>query len=79
MYFEWLAANIKIPGFLSVERDPEFDDKEGKYRSGGIRLFYKGHFEEAKFLKPGILLEVGDDDTAPNEKVAISSWALSMP
>jgi len=74
-YFDWLAGNIKIPGFSKVERDLEFDDKEGKYRSGGIRLFYQSHFESAAFLKPGILLEVGDDDTAPNEKVLVSSWA----
>lgn len=73
-FFDWLKDNIKIPGILSVERDTEFDDDQ--MRSAGIRLRYKSHYDPLQKLKVGILLEVGFDRTAPNEKVTISSWAL---
>ena len=72
-FFDWLKDNIKIPGIISVERDTEFDD--GHMRSAGIRLRYKSHYDPLPKLKVGILLEVGFDRTAPNEKVTISSWA----
>lgn len=73
-FFDWLKDNIKIPEIISVERDTEFDDKD--MRSAGIRLRYKSHYDPLPKLKVGILLEVGFDRTAPNEKVTISSWAF---
>jgi len=60
-FFDWLAENIRIPGIESVNRDHEFDDDQLQGIAG---------------LKPGILLEVGFDDTTPNQAVDISSWAL---
>lgn len=38
--------------------------------------FYPTALQAIDGLKPGILLEVGFDDTTPNETVDISSWAL---
>ncbi len=73
-FFDWLKANIKIPGIISVERDTEFDDDQ--MRNAGIRLRYKSHYDPLPKLKVGILLEVGFDRTAPNEKVTISSWTF---
>jgi predicted nucleotidyltransferase component of viral defense system len=73
-FFDWLIDNIKIPGIISVERDTEFDDDQ--MRGAGIRLRYKSHYDPLPKLKVGILLEVGFDRTAPNEKVTISSWAF---
>lgn len=73
-FFEWLAKRFVIPGIVSIERDRKFDDE--KMRSGGIRLKYESHFSLLPKVKDGILLEVGFDDTAPNRKKTISSWAL---
>jgi hypothetical protein len=73
-YFDWLADNIRIPGIESVIRDYEFDDAQ--FRGAGIRLIYPTALKTIDGLKPGILLEVGFDDTTPNEAVDISSWAL---
>jgi len=73
-YFEWLVAEIDIPGIVSVERDQSFDD--AKLRNAGIRLTYNSHFERVPGLKPGILLEVGFDVTTPNSKKTITSWAF---
>ena len=73
-FFDWLKDNIKVPGVISVERDTEFDDDQ--MRNAGIRLRYKSHYDPLPKLKVGILLEVGFDRTAPNEKVTISSWAF---
>jgi len=73
-FFDWLAQEIRIDGIGAVERDTEFDDE--KYRSGGIRLRYNSNFEVIEGVKPGILLEVGFDDTTPNISITISSWAL---
>lgn len=73
-FFDWLASKIAIDGIDAVERDTAFDDS--KYRSGGIRLRYRSYFEQVQGIKPGILLEVGFDDTAPNSPLTISSWAL---
>ena len=72
-FYDWLAENISIDGIVNVERDYAFDDE--LYRSGGIRLNYKSQFESLSGLKEGILLEIGFDDTTPNENVTISSWA----
>lgn len=73
-FFDWLAETIRIPGIDPVVRDPSFDDAQ--FRGAGIRLFYPSAFKALAGLKPGILLEVGFDDTTPNEAVDISSWAL---
>jgi hypothetical protein len=72
-FFNWLKDNIEIPGIVSVERDTVFDDD--KMRSAGIRLLYESHYDPLPKLKAGILLEVGFDRTAPNQKINISSWA----
>lgn len=73
-FYDWLAnTKIVIPGLSEVERDHEFDDQY--LRGAGIRLFYKSYFDPLPGLKPGILLEVGFDDTTPNQEVDISSWA----
>ena len=76
-FFDWLKDNIKIPGIISVERDTEFDDA-AHMRGAGIRLRYKSYYDPLPKLKVGILLEVGFDRTAPNEKVTISSWAYEQ-
>jgi hypothetical protein len=73
-YYDWLATIIEISGIENVERDTEFDDP--KYRSGGIRLYYKKHGGSLSGLKDGILLEVGFDDVTPNSPRTISSWAF---
>lgn len=72
-FYDWLADNISIDGIVSVKRDHAFDDEV--YRSGGIRLKYGSQFESIAGLKEGILLEIGFDDTTPNEAVTMSSWA----
>jgi len=73
-YYDWLANEISIEGIISVERDRNYDD-EKYYRSGGIRLSYNSQFSTLNGLKEGVLLELGFDDTAPNQAVTISSWA----
>lgn len=72
-FYDWLAETIRIDGIDTVQRDHAFD--EPKYRSGGIRLFYKNHAGPVTGLKDGILLETGFDDVTPNERKDISSWA----
>ncbi len=71
-FFNDLVTKIKIDGIVEVVRDPLFDDQ--KMRNAGIYLKYKPHFEEIPGVKPGILLEVGFDQTTPNEPKDISSW-----
>ncbi|MFT3813332.1 MAG: nucleotidyl transferase AbiEii/AbiGii toxin family protein [Acidovorax sp.] len=75
-YYDELAARIRIPGIVSVERDTQFDDD--KMRSAGIRLIYTPRAAALAGVKDGILLELGFDDTAPNRPVTISSWALDV-
>jgi hypothetical protein len=75
-YYDQLAQRIRIPGIDSVERDNFFDDD--KMRSAGIRLLYTPHTMALAGVKDGILLELGFDDTAPNQPVTISSWALDF-
>jgi hypothetical protein len=72
-YYDWLAGHIEIDGIISVTRDHNFDDAEG--RSGGIRLHYKTYTAPVAGLKDGILLEAGFDNVTPNASVTISSWA----
>lgn len=74
LFFDWLANTIRIPGIIAVERDTNFDNKD--LTSAGIRLVYSPAFQSIEGLKQGILLEVGFDDTTPNEALDISSWAL---
>lgn len=73
-YYDWVASNLKVPGIEGVVRDHAFDDQE-KMRSGGIRLNYPSTTPSLGGLKDGVLLELGFDDTAPNQPVDISSWA----
>ncbi|MEB2401945.1 MAG: nucleotidyl transferase AbiEii/AbiGii toxin family protein [Alcaligenaceae bacterium] len=75
-YYDELAARIRIPGIVGVERDAQFDDD--KMRSAGIRLVYTPRAAALAGVKDGILLELGFDDTAPNRPVTISSWALDV-
>lgn len=73
-FYDWLAGEkIRIDGIERVERDTAFDDE--KFRSGGIRLFYKSVTEAVDGLKDGVLLEAGFDDVTPNTAKDISSWA----
>ena len=72
-FFEWVKNKIEIPGIVSVVRDTAHDD--AKCRSGGIRMHYRSDFSALPGIKDGILLEVGFDDTTPNQDVTISSWA----
>jgi nucleotidyltransferase AbiEii toxin of type IV toxin-antitoxin system len=75
-FYDFLAAEIKIDGIVSIERDHDFDDK--KYRSGGIRLHYASLSDSVKGLKDGILLEAGFDTVAPNTDLLLSSWAFAQ-
>jgi hypothetical protein len=70
-FYDWLAKEISIPG-ISCKRDLSFDDKKG--RNGGIQLAYESLYPVLGGIKPYVLLEVGFDNTAPNEKLLISSW-----
>lgn len=72
-FYGWLADEIKIPGIKSSERDTAFDDE--KLRSAGISLSYPTVNKALGGVKTGILLELGFDDTAPNQAMTISSWA----
>lgn len=74
-YYEALSNELEIDGINQVVRDTEFDDKSGKYRSAGIRLYYKTSLEIPLDLKEGILLEVGFDKVEPHRLLTISSWA----
>jgi len=74
-FFEWVKDKLQIPGIVSVERDTAHDDPQQQCRSGGIRMRYSSHFTPLPDTKDGILLEVGFDDTTPNQPVTISSWA----
>ena len=73
-YFDSLIGQLKISGFTSVERDHSFDDE--KLRSAGIRIHYPNLFGKIPDLKDGILLEVGFDQTTPNEMITLSSWVI---
>lgn len=74
-YFESLVDKLKIAGFQSVQRDTAFDDTK-LMRNAGIRLIYPNLFGQISGLKDGILLEVGFDQTTPNEEITISSWVM---
>ena len=73
-YYDALAGEIAIDD-IRAKRDTAFDDKR-YYRSGGVRLIYRSHFDiGVTEAKEGVLLELGFDDVAPNTPVDIGSWA----
>lgn len=73
-FFDHIACSLNTSGF-KFSRDHSFDDKK-KMRSGGIRGKYQSHFSEIEALKPGILLELGFDQTTLNLECTITSWAI---
>ncbi len=73
VFFDDLAARIRIPGLVS-ERNRTYDDERGQ--NGGIGLKYASRFTPLPALKPEVLLEVGFARTTPNEPRDFSSWAL---
>lgn len=75
-FFDKLRDKIKIPGIIAVERDTAYDD--AALRNAGLRLGYETKFGPIQGLKDGILLEVGFDQTTPNQAVTISSWVLQF-
>ena len=72
-FFDGLTEKIKINGIIEVKREPAFDDDE--MRNAGITLKYPSDFSNIEGVKPGVLLEIGFDQTSPNEPKIISSWA----
>jgi len=72
-FYDVLANSLLIDGIIEITRDHDFDDFE-KYRSGGIRLYYKSYTPTIDGLKDGILLEAGFDNVTPNKPIDISSW-----
>lgn len=74
-FFDGLVDRLTIPGFIAVERDPEFDDPTGQMRGAGIRLRYPEINPLPEGVKTGILLEAGFDQVTPNRPCFISSWA----
>lgn len=73
IFFDRLAKTISIPD-LTFERDPSFDDKD-KMRNAGITAQYATLFSSSPDVKPGVLLEVGFDQTTPHLFRPITSWA----
>jgi len=71
-FFDHLAKIINIPGMVA-NRNNEYDDS--KMRNGGIDLIFKNSFSVPEKVKPSILLEIGFDQTTPNEPIDITSWA----
>mgnify|MGYP003665814553 CR=1 FL=1 len=75
-YYEELSNELEIDGIFTIVRDTEFDDKSGKFRSAGIRLYYATSQNTPEDIKEGILLEAGFDKIEPYRKITISSWAF---
>lgn len=73
-FFDNLALELNISG-ISFGRDEEFDDIPNM-RSAGISGKYDARCNDNNPLKDGILLEVGFDQTTPNEPRNLSSWAF---
>ena len=74
VFYEKLPDKIKVPAIMTVDRDTTFDDEV--LRNAGLRLSYETLFGSIAGLKDGILLEVGSDQTAPNQALTISSWIV---
>ena len=72
-FFDELTERIKIDGIIEVKRELTFDDDQ--MRNAGIHLKYLSHFSNIDGVKSGVLLEIGFDQTTPNESKIISSWA----
>lgn len=72
-FYDLLANSLVVNGITNIERDHQFDDTD-KYRSGGIRLYYKSYAPALEGVKDGILLEAGFDNVTPNTPIDISSW-----
>ena len=60
---------------LNFERDHAFDDQSGKMRGAGIKAVYSSFFNGDPSLKPGVILELGFDQTTPFELCGVTSWA----
>jgi len=73
-FFDLTADRLKIDG-MKFCRDSNFDD-EAKMRSAGISGEYKSYFSKIDSLKDSTVLELGFDQTTPNVRCDISSWAL---
>lgn len=72
-FFNNTADNLSVTD-LSFERDHNFDDQSGKMRGAGIKAAYSSFFNGDPSLKPGIILELGFDQTTPFELCEITSW-----
>ena len=72
-FFDGLTEKIKINGIIEIKREPTFDDDQ--MRNAGIILKYPSYFSNIEGVKPGVLLEIGFDQTIPNEPKTVSSWA----
>lgn len=77
-FFDWVSAELegKIDGIEKVERHTVFDDPSGRYRNGGVMIFYNSLYTLSAGLKNGILLEIGFGKVAPSEARDLSSWAF---
>jgi predicted nucleotidyltransferase component of viral defense system len=77
LFYNWITKklNDNLNGIAKVERDEEFDDPSGRYKNGGIKLYYNSIFPLIDGVKEGILLEVGFGRIAPNQPRNITSWA----
>jgi len=73
-FFNSIAGQLNIPP-IHFSRDNNFDEPR-KMRNAGIRGEYHSLFSTLSALKPGIVLELGFDQTTPNMPCNISSWAL---
>lgn len=72
-FFDNTAHDFAITG-LAFERDHSFDDPSGKMRSAGIKAIYSSFFIGSDSLKPGVILELGFDQTTPFTLCDITSW-----
>lgn len=72
-FFDKLSQKLSVPD-LVFERNPSFDDKD-KMRNAGISAHYQPLFSNLSDVKPGVLLEVGFDQTTPYLLKPITSWA----
>lgn len=73
-FFNSIADMLSVPA-MQFYRDHNFDEPK-KMRNAGIRGEYHSLFSAINALKPGIVLELGFDQTTPNIPCDISSWAL---
>lgn len=76
-FFEKVAKELDVPG-LYFEREHAFDDRSGKMRGAGIKAIYTSFFNGNESLKPGVILELGFDQTTPFALCDITSWAYQQ-